>query len=418
MLLQFSVINFKSIGQRVTLDLGAAGISELAHHQVVLGNERVLPVAAIMGANGSGKSSLLEAFSTMRDTVINSFYYGCDALPGGVTPYEAPVGFAFGEPDEPTSFEVVVVDNHTQRVFTYGFTLDGAGVEEEWLNSQAKSARSSRRVFYRKRAEDKDEFKGFPAAEHKYLAKMLRPQTLLLSLGGMLNISTCTEMYRWFFDSGAFDQTTVPEFWGQLEEKDQDALVDFLACFDETLVGVDIQRQSEGHVPLRITVVHQVPESKNHVRFLLHCEGKGMQKLVALYPFIHRALQRGSFLIIDDLDVHLHPLAVRLLISFFSDPVSNPHHAQLVFTCHQSWHLASGALRRDEIWFVQKKEDGTSSLYSLADYKDDEGAKVRKDEPWQKNYLVGMYGAIPALRMPSLVAVHAVTDREVPSDEE
>lgn len=417
MLLQFSVANFKSIGQRIAIDLRATGISELAYHQIEQGNERVLPVAAIMGANGSGKSALLEAFSTMRDTVINSFHYGCDALPGGGTPYEAPVGFAFGEPDEPTSFEVVVVDNHTHRVFTYGFTLDGAGVVEEWLNVKAKSARSSRTVFYRKREEEGATFTGFPATEQKYLAKALRPTMLLLSLGGVLNIGTCVEMYNWFATCAVINQSSLPDFRDLPEKNGHDELIEFLASFDASIIGIDIEQQGDVEVPPRITVIHQLQENGNLARFSLQNEGKGLQKLVALYPYMQKALHRGSLLIIDDLDVHLHPLAVRLFISCFSDPVSNPHHAQLVFTCHQSWLLASGALRRDEIWFVQKMENCESALYSLADFKDLDGTKVRKDEPWQKNYLVGMYGGIPTLRMPSLVAVHAVTDRAVPPDE-
>ena len=418
MLLQFSVANFKSIGPEVSLDLSASGISELAHHQVVLGNERILPTATIMGANNSGKSSIYEAFCYMRNAVLNSFHYGGDALPGGWISYEAPVGCVFSDHDEPTSFEVFVVDNHTYRVFSYGFSLDVDGVIEEWLNVKAKSARSSRRVFYRNRKGDGDTFMGLSAAEQKYLTKAIRPQMLLLSLCGMLNINVCIEMYRWFLDSVAISQDTLSEFHSLPGEKEQGQLLEFLSAFDETIIGVDIERQNEGEVSPRITVIHQIFESRTPVRFPLQCEGKGLQKLVALFPYIQKALHQGSLLIVDDLDAHLHPLAVRLLLLLFADSVSNPLHAQLVFTCHQSWHLSSGSLRRDEIWFVQKMENGVSSLYSLADFKDEDGTKVRKDELWQKNYLVGKYGAIPKLRIPSSIARDDVADGEGPYDKE
>ena len=55
-------------------------------------------------------------------------------------------------------------------------------------------------------------------------------------------------------------------------------------------------------------------------------------------------------------------------------------------------------LRRDEIWFVEKEDTGASQLYSLADFNDANGIKIRKDENYEKNYMLGKYGAIPALK--------------------
>ena len=55
-------------------------------------------------------------------------------------------------------------------------------------------------------------------------------------------------------------------------------------------------------------------------------------------------------------------------------------------------------LRRDEIWFVEKDERGISALYSLADFVDEDGSRIRKDESYEKNYLIGKYGAIPTLK--------------------
>ena len=100
----------------------------------------------------------------------------------------------------------------------------------------------------------------------------------------------------------------------------------------------------------------------------------------------------------DDLDVHLHPLLVRDLLILFLDPETNPRHAQLIFTTHDVWQLSNGLLRRDEIWFAAKAPSGVSTLYSLADFLDEDGAKIRKDESYTKNYLLGKYGAIPALK--------------------
>ena len=62
-------------------------------------------------------------------------------------------------------------------------------------------------------------------------------------------------------------------------------------------------------------------------------------------------------------------------------------------------HLINGnLLRRDEIWFAEKNESSISTLYSLADFVDEDGSKIRKDENYEKNYLLGKYGAIPSLK--------------------
>jgi hypothetical protein len=50
------------------------------------------------------------------------------------------------------------------------------------------------------------------------------------------------------------------------------------------------------------------------------------------------------------------------------------------------------------VWFVEKAETGVSMLYSLADFVDEDGSKIRKDENYEKNYLLGKYGAIPTMK--------------------
>ena len=55
-------------------------------------------------------------------------------------------------------------------------------------------------------------------------------------------------------------------------------------------------------------------------------------------------------------------------------------------------------MRRDEIWFTEKNSSGVSTLYSLAEFKSEDGSKIRKDENVGKNYMLGKYGAVPSLR--------------------
>jgi hypothetical protein len=99
---------------------------------------------------------------------------------------------------------------------------------------------------------------------------------------------------------------------------------------------------------------------------------------------------------VDELDNKLHPLLMRNILLSFADPDKNPRNAQLVFTTHNTVYLDMNLLRRDEIWFTEKT-DNKSELYSLIDIFDSKGNKFRKDYDYEKNYLLGSFGAIPKL---------------------
>ena len=120
--------------------------------------------------------------------------------------------------------------------------------------------------------------------------------------------------------------------------------------------------------------------------------------MFALYPELQEVLEKGSVFFIDELNARLHPLLVRNFLLTFLNPNINVNHAQLVFTTHDTWQLSNQLLRRDEIWFVEKDDRGVSTLYSLADFVDEDGVRIRKDESYEKNYLIGKYGAIPTLK--------------------
>ena len=119
--------------------------------------------------------------------------------------------------------------------------------------------------------------------------------------------------------------------------------------------------------------------------------------MFSLYPELQEALKNGGVFFVDELNARLHPLLVRNFILTFLNPEVNVNHAQLVFTTHDTWQLSNQLLRRDEIWFTEKDDMGLSTLYSLADFIED-GSRIRKDESYEKNYLLGKYGAIPSLK--------------------
>ena len=158
MLIQFNFKNFKSFRDEVSLDLSATKITEHEDHVVDIANDKLLKVAAIYGANASGKSNIYDAFNYMSYYVIESFKFGGEEESRRKTEaeYLKVTPFLFDEirRDEETTFEVFYVDNSekTGKIYQYGFSLQKDEVIEEWLYSKAKTARNSyRTIFYRKK---------------------------------------------------------------------------------------------------------------------------------------------------------------------------------------------------------------------------------------------------------------------------
>lgn len=120
--------------------------------------------------------------------------------------------------------------------------------------------------------------------------------------------------------------------------------------------------------------------------------------MFSLFPAMQSVFKAGGVIFVDELNARLHPLLVRNIVLTFLNTEINTKNAQLIFTTHDTWQLSNDLLRRDEIWFVEKDKNGVSVLYSLADFVDQNGVKVRKDESFAKNYLIGKYGAIPSLK--------------------
>ncbi|MCD8069119.1 MAG: ATP-binding protein [Lachnospiraceae bacterium] len=412
MLIQFRFKNFKSFRDDTILDLSATSISEHSDRVVSAGYEKLLPVAAIFGANASGKSNIIEAFRFMMTYVLESFSYGGDSEDKKIKKRKAkktPFLFDVSSRNEESLFEVYYMDTeeHGYRSYNYGFVLGEDGVTEEWLNCKAKSARHYRRIFYRDTNEL--DLAGIPEKSRENLAIALEKETLLVSLGAKLKIAKLKGVRDWFYSANiadfgdpyenAFLSSVIPE--GFADNKSvQDKVVEYFAAFDPSIVGFHVEKskgdEEEGKY-VKIDALHRLKGGET-TSIPLQEESNGTLKMFALYPVLQDTLERGSILFADELNARLHPLLVRTFLITFLSPEINVNHAQIVFTTHDSWQLSTNLLRRDEIWFTEKDADGATTLYSLADFVDVNGARIRKDESYEKNYLLGKYGAIPTLK--------------------
>ena len=392
MLIQFNFRNFKSFKGEVSLDMTATKIMEHPTHVVESGGDKLLSVAAIYGANASGKSNVYSAFSFMKDYVANSFYFGGNSgRRAGENLKAMPYLFDRTSREAPSEFEVFYVDDSDgrEKTYQYGFVMKGSDVQEEWLYTKAKTARNSyKSVFYRKKGEEL-ETEGLPKRAVENLKAALMPETLIVSLGAKLNIPKLSAVYEWFSRNETVHLETLGEDFSRAGDLPEgfvsnpvvhENVLRYISSFDESIVGFEVEeiKKSDEEVLGKAYVVHTVhrlADGGQHSILLVN-ESGGIRKMLSLYRPLKSVFEQGGVLFIDELNDRLHPLLVRNIILTFLTPEINTNHAQLILTTHDIWQFSNELLRRDELWVTDKDASGVSTLYSVAEFKDDEGKKM------------------------------------------
>ena len=397
MLCQFTVKNYKSIRDEVTFDMQAAAISE--HEDRIIRDkdgEIFLPVFAIYGPNGGGKSNVLEVLHTLAVKVLRPLYATGDNEERIFLQKKMIIEpFAFSEEtkSEPTEFEIffrtelaeyryilhvnrdVVVDERLDRVkmdtgrrsalFERGeeIILKGAFAKLKISDelSETLPLLSYLGITYKKNEVVKDVLEWFEYGID------------------FLNYGNSMEKLRMAVSSSEAVKHLMLQM---IQEMDLD-IVDFRVVKDENdRIDVYTKHMVEG----RETELNLLEESS------------GTKKLFGLMPFIADSLLSGTTLVIDELDAKIHPVLLRHIIMMFSNMSINKKKAQLIFTSHDLSTMNSEVFRRDEIWFVAKGNSQNSQLYSLVEFKNEKGESVRKDAKFDKQYLEGKYGADPYLK--------------------
>lgn len=427
MLIEFSVSNYRSFRQRVTLSMEAADIASqppsLDEQNVFTASRglRLLTSAVIYGANASGKSNLVAAINVMRALVLNSSRDRWTGRLIGVEPFR----LSTATEAEPLRFEMVFLVDGTQ--YRYGFALDRRTVVEEWLYRLGKAREAT--LFVR----DGKMITINPRAfrEGRDLEHRTRPDALFLSVVAQFNGAIARRLTEWFaaldINIGVTDRRDMAFALASFETSPHRRTIEELIRRLDT----SIERLEMERIPLTGDTLDEVPELFTQTRFAfldelfpgktverIHVhtfhqrfdaegqpvdqvtfdlgrhESAGTQRLFALAHPIVRALKEGGVLVIDEFDARLHPNLAIELIRLFNDPTTNPHHAQLIATTHNTNLLNARLFRRDQVWFVEKSRQGASDLYSLVEYRID-GKIVRNDASFEKDYILGRYGAIP-----------------------
>ncbi|MDO4285446.1 MAG: ATP-binding protein [Eubacteriales bacterium] len=398
MLCQFTVKNFKSIRDEITFDMQAAAISE--HEDRVIRDkdgELYLPVSAIYGPNGGGKSNVLEAIQTVAAKVLRPLYATDDQanyrFPMKKILIE-PFAFERTEKEKPTEFELFFRTKMAE--YRYVLTVKKDIVLYEKLDRVKLDTGRISALF--ERSMEGIVLKGI-FARLKISDELSETLTLLSYLGITYKKNEAIkDILNWFEYGIHFLNYGNPMQELRMAIANSEAVKKIvLEMIQEMdLDIVDFRMEEKENEKIEVYTKHVVDGYESELQ--LSEESSGTRKLFGLLPFIAASLVSGTTLVIDELDAKIHPVLLRHIIMLFNDMEVNRHGAQLIFTSHDLSTMNSSVFRRDEIWFAAKGNAQNSKLYSLVEFKNEKGESVRKDAKFDKQYLEGKYGADPYLR--------------------
>ena len=397
MLCQFTVKNYKSIRDEVTFDMQAAAISE--HEDRIIkdqDDEMYLPVSAIYGPNGGGKSNVLAALHTLVAKILRPLYATEDNEDKVLLQKRIIVEpFAFSDSkNEPTEFELFFRTDSAE--YRYILHVKRDVVIYESLD-RVKLETGRRSALYTR--DDKGIVLKGAFAKLNVSDDLSKTLALLSYLGiAYKGNAVVKDVLNWFeFGVDFLNYGNPIQELRMAISTSKDVKHLMLEMIQEMdLDIVDFRVEEKENDRIEVFTKHLVDDVETELS--LSDESSGTKKLFGLLPFIAASLLDGTVLVIDELDAKIHPVLLRHIIMTFNDMNINRHKAQLIFTSHDLSTMNSEVFRRDEIWFVAKGNAQNSKLYSLVEFKNEKGESVRKDAKFDKQYLEGKYGADPYLR--------------------
>ncbi len=373
--------------------------------------------AVIFGANASGKTNFLKAFSFLSWFIKHSWQAADSRTSIPFSP------FRFNkEPRRPTTFELVTEDSN-KTVYYYTLSLTQKSVLSESLSAREAGTRRRRMLFSRE-GEEYHRYPGsgftlkdLPLSVRRRNASFISAvrQTELNCFDGFLE----TMRIRTNVDfSGRIERTEGFEFKELAHNESMRKRVEqLLSSFDTGISELKIKTQKAKDNPAfaqnatlqqkiaelfggpivhdfmnseiyRVTTIHQIDGQAYSLPF--SHESNGTEQLVRILPQILKVLHDGAVLVYDELEHGIHPNLLPLLLELFYSPSDNQHGAQLICTCHTADIMHT--LDKRQIAFTQKNGRQESELYMLSDFN-----QVRNDDNFVAKYLSGVYGGIPRI---------------------
>lgn len=427
MLINFSVENFRSVSERQSLILEASNDEHLRYNNVIEApvNYQLLKSVALYGANASGKSNILSAISWMRRFVLES-------LSKKVEQAGVPVETNRLREDQRNGvsvFEVEFLMRESEERFRYGFAVSSNGVEEEWLfRKRAKGPEA--RIFEREGQDINPN-----SRQEKNLEPLVlrtRPNALFLKVCAEFNSKFAEQIMDWFrnlrFLSG-LDETNYFNHTAELlldKANKQELLqyiqkADFNICDVESKIEPFDEKKLPDDMPINIkkALIAKLPQkieiNTSHIIYnlegspigtekldLRNDESDGTCKFIAMAGPVLLAVEEGSVLVIDEFEARLHPNLTKALLKWFHGP-QNDKGAQLIIATHDAGLMIPDILRRDQIWFCEKDDKGSTSLYCLDEFDKQD---VRATTKFNRQYLEGIFGAVPQIALDEFSISH------------
>ncbi len=428
MLVEFSFRNYRSFRDTTVLSLEATGLNSLKNSLIEFNHTKLLPGVAIYGKNGGGKSNVIRAFWLAVQFIKNAQRTQHENSEIPVIPF-ALNDYSF---IQPTQFEFIYIIDKIK--YWYGFSATKEKVIEEYLYHAPKGQKAL--VFKRNGQQ-------FTFTEEKakrtLISKAVAKNQLFFSVACTMNDAACSSAMRWFRDDVYFsrDYTDIPtqlieysedqnmlkaiseyakaadigiedmrfeinskeiiddsSFPDNIPEGIRAALTQFMRALSETSNNAEIHLKMG---QLTAKAIHSGKTQAGETRPFeldLSDESDGTRRMMALSPAIESVLKKGGVLLIDEIEGELHPALVNLIVSKFQSKKTNSFGAQIIFTTHNTELMNLELLRKDQLYFVDKKTgEGVSELYSLSEFS------TRTTDNIRKGYLIGRYGAVPNIEI-------------------
>lgn len=430
MLIRFRVSNFLSFKDEIEFSMIPGKTKQHPTHIVSGGIGRntidLLRAGVIYGANASGKSNLIKAISFAKRFIVKGV---ASRKPIPIVPFK----LNKSTKEQPSKFEFEI--RIQGKDFLYGFEVNSNQILSEWLHQIKKTTTSP--IFERTTDLESNttvKFSGLKYKNKKDARKLIlfgegtRPNRLFLTESIDRNIKYFEDIYDWFENLVIIFPHTRSRVPFDIQSEMTNSMVkyltnvgtgvsgfDFLEIVPETELpkglvddvtkdlksgeqkGVLVEGQkaqryifskdsNEKISVSKLVLKHKMSDCAEEVVFDTDEESDGTNRLMDILPILDMSETSPRVFLIDELDRSLHPNLCYQLIQDFLMATSQ---SQLIVTTHEANLLTFDLLRRDEIWFVEKNQYGSSSVYSLEEFT------PRYDNDVQKGYLLGRFGAIP-----------------------
>lgn len=377
MVLEIRLSNMFSFRDEVTLDLQAAKIQtkkarELEGNLFSVDGEQMLKSVALFGANASGKSNVIKAIRACVNMIRSSHNYNVDTR-FAISP------FKFEDyTNKPSSFYIRFLLNGVEYEYSFSFMHNEIITETLYYYPNGRKSL----VFSRDESrgtEKKDIYEFKTVIKRPFdVADNTSKKTLYISRASQMDRKIAQKIFLFFCNDIVLDyQVANIDSLDNLFKERKEQMLEVLRTADSDIIDFKIQNNA-------ITTFHRTNPS---VAFDFETEeSEGTKTLFRMMVRMIGIIHEGKMLLVDEIDNSLHTQLVEFVIGMFN----HSDHAQLIYTTHNTHLLNTDFQRRDQVYFVNKREDGSSDLYSLFDFKD-----FRDTLDMEKAYLQGRFDAIP-----------------------